>query len=305
VSINGRVLAPVVVFSYMRVDHLRRSIESLLANPEAASTDVVFFCDAAKRPEHQPQVEAVRAYVDSISGFRTITRIYREANMGLARSVMEGVTQALGSHGRVIVMEDDLVLSPHFLRFMNDGLERYEHDDRVASIHGYIYPVDGSLPETFFLKGADCWGWATWSRAWASFERDGSRLLAELHTRRLNRDFDFDWQYPYTSMLEDQIRGRNSSWAILWHASCYLKGLLTLYPGRTLVKNIGNDSSGTHCGTTNALSGEPSPSQVRVDPIPVEPSYAARAAFVRFFSAQRTWNVRVRALTKRLLRAQA
>jgi hypothetical protein len=302
-STIGRSLAPVVVFSYMRVDHLHRSIESLLANPEAASTDVVFFCDAAKRPEHQPQVEAVRAYVDSVSGFRTITRVYRDTNMGLARSVMEGVSRTLELHGRVIVLEDDLVLSPHFLRFMNNGLDRYQQDDRVASIHGYVYPIAGTLPETFFLKGADCWGWATWSRAWANFERDGSRLLAELHARRLSRDFDLDWQYPYTGMLEDQIAGRNSSWAILWHASCYLKGMLTLYPGRTLVKNIGNDSSGTHCGTTNALSGEPSSSRVRVDAIPIEPSYAARAAFVRFFGKQRSWKMRLRGSVRRTLRA--
>ncbi len=295
-------LAPVVVFAYQRLDHLKRTIETLLGNAESALTDVVFFCDAAKHPEHQPGAEAVRAYVDSISGFRSITRIYREANMGLSRSVMEGVTQMLDSHGRVIVLEDDLVLSPHFLRFMNDGLDRYEHDDRVASIHAYIYPVDGNLPETFFLQGADCWGWATWSRAWAGFERDGSRLLAELRTRRLSRDFDFEWQFPYTGMLQDQILGRNNSWAILWHASCYLKGSLTLYPGRTLVKNIGNDSSGTHCGTTHALSGEPSPSPVRVDAIPIEPSPAARAAFVRFFGKQRSWKIKLRSAVGRMLR---
>ena len=292
-------LAPVVVFAYQRLDHLKRTIESLLNNAESALTDVVFFCDAAKRPEHQPQVEAVRAYVDSISGFHSVKRIYREANMGLSRSVMEGVTQMLGSYGRVIVLEDDLVLSPHFLRFMNDGLDRYEHDD----LDDLETKLKATLPETFFLQGADCWGWATWSRAWVGFERDGSRLLAELRARRLSRDFDFDWQFPYTDMLEDQILGRNSSWAILWHASCYLKGALTLYPGRTLVKNIGNDSSGTHCGTTDALSGDPSSSPVRVDAIPVKPSPVARAAFVRFFGKQRSWNTRLRSSVRRILRA--
>ena len=297
--------APVVVFSYMRVDHLRRSIESLLANPESASTDVTFYCDAAKRPEHESQVSEVRSYVDSVTGFRTVTRIYRETNKGLASSVIEGVTQMLESHGRVIVLEDDLVLSPHFLRFMNDGLDRYEHDNRVASIHGYVYPTGAALPETFFLRGADCWGWATWSRAWGNFERNGSRLLAELRARRLNHDFDFDGQFPYTGMLEDQITGRNSSWAILWHVSCYLRGLLTLYPGRTLVKNIGNDSSGTHCGTTDALSGEPSPSRVPVNTIPVEPSHAARAAFVGFFSRQRSWKDKLRTSMRRVLKGYA
>ena len=294
-------LAPVVVFAYKRLDHLRRTITSLRANPEALSTDIVFFCDAAKHPEHRAQVEEVRAFIDTVTGFRSITRVYRERNMGLAQSVMDGVSQILDSRGRAIVLEDDLVLSPHFLRFMNEALDRYEADVRVASIHSYVVPSDEPLPETFFLQGADCWGWATWSRSWSHFERDGATLLAELRSRGLCRHFDLDGQYPYTGMLHDQIGGRNSSWAILWHASCYLKGLLTLYPGRSLVENIGNDSSGTHCKTSDALSRPPTDRRVDVGPIAVEPSIAARAAIVRFFSAQRSWKMKLRSSVLHIL----
>ena len=305
IDVSSADTAPIVVFAYMRADHLQQCIESLLANPEAAASDIVFYCDAPKREHHQPMVDAVRSYVDGLTGFRSIRRVYREQNMGLRRSVMAGVTEVLAEHGRAIVLEDDLVLSPHFLSYMNDGLKRYEHDPRIASIHGYVYPVEGALPETFFLKGADCWGWATWSRAWSHFEADGTHLLAELRRRGLTRAFDFDGQFPYTSMLQDQIAGRNSSWAILWYASCFLKDMLTLYPGRSLVRNIGTDSSGTHCGTTDGFSGDASSSRVEVGPIAVEPSAPARDAFVSFFRSQRTWQSRVRASVKRLVTLQA
>ena len=127
---------------------------------------------------------------------------------------------------KVIVLEDDLVTSPHFLQYMNDGLGIYERDDRVISIHGYSYPVHGKLPETFFLRGADCLGWATWKRGWDLFEDDGQRLLNELERRNLTRSFDFDGSYPYTQMLRDQIAGSNSSWAVRWYASAFLRDKL-------------------------------------------------------------------------------
>ena len=302
---SALVSAPIVVFAYMRADHLQRCVESLLANPEAAASDVVFYCDAPKHPHHRPMVDAVRAYVDGLTGFRSVRRVYRDRNMGLRRSVIAGVGEVLAEHGRAIVLEDDLVLSPHFLQYMNDGLDRYEDDARVASIHGYVYPVEGALPETFFLKGADCWGWATWSRAWSHFQPDGAPLLAELKARGRTREFDFDGQFPYTAMLQDQIAGRNNSWAILWYASCFLKDLLTLYPGRSLVQNIGNDSSGTHCGTTDGFSGDAARSRVDCAEIVVEQSVPARDAFVAFFRSQRTWQSRIRASVKRLVTPHA
>jgi hypothetical protein len=169
-------------------------------------------------------------------------------------------------------------------------------------VHAYSYPTRDPLPETFFLQGADCWGWGTWARAWARFEPDGAKLLDALRRRRLTRHFDFGGRYPYTQMLEDQIAGRNNSWAIRWHAACYLDGLLTLYPGRSLVENIGNDSSGTHCATTDALSRAPTERHVNVGAIPVEPSEAARLAFARFFAEQWTWRDGLRSSLRRMLK---
>ncbi len=280
-------LAPVVMFCFTRPDHLARTVESLLRNPEAAATHLTVFCDAARSPAHRAGVDAVRQYVASIAGFASVTRVYRDANLGLARSIIEGVTAALRDNDRVIVMEDDLVVSPHFLAFMNSALACYQDDPQVASIHGYCYPVRTELPPTFFMQGADCWGWATWSRAWAHFNPDGRALLQQLRERGLCHAFDLDESYPYTRMLRGQIAGRNDSWAIRWHASCFLREMLTLYPGRSLVENIGNDNSGTHCAPTEVYAGVPDPGPVKVERIALEPSAAGRAAFVDFFRSSR------------------
>ncbi|MEP7300809.1 MAG: glycosyltransferase family 2 protein [Caldimonas sp.] len=293
--------APVAVFAYKRSVHLSRTLDSLAANPEAQLTDVVIYCDAAGKPADGPGVAEVWSVVEKARGFHSVTAVRRDTNYGLARSIIEGVSSMLAQEGQVIVVEDDLLLSKHFLRYMNDGLQRYRSDERVASVHGYSYPTPEALPETFFLRGADCWGWATWSRAWEEFDPDGRRLLSRLRERRLVKRFDLDGSYPYTRMLEQQIEGINDSWAIRWHASCFLAGRLTLYPGRSLVENIGNDSTGTHCGTTSAYSRAPTPFPVSVGTIEVEESRAAREAFARFHAGQRRPFDRARRLLARAL----
>ena len=293
--------APIVVFAFNRPDHLARTLRALAACEEAPASRLTIYCDGARRANDEPRVREVRAVAAAVSSFASVEVVARERNLGLAASIIDGVTSQVAQHGRVIVLEDDIVVSPHFLRYMNEGLALYEHDEQVASIHGYTYPVTETLPETFFLRGADCWGWATWARAWRHFEPDGERLLAELRHRKLTHEFDFDGSYPYTRMLEDQVDGRNQSWAIRWHAACYLKDLLTLYPGRSLVENIGNDGSGTHCEPTSDFSQALAVSPIRGERIGVEPSRVGRDAFVSFFRKHRSVAARARRYLERKL----
>jgi len=279
--------APIALFAYNRLDHIRRTLEALRKNELATVSELYVFSDGPRSEADQEKVRAVRELIRTISGFHTVTIIEQEANRGLARSIIDGVTTVVEKHGQVIVLEDDMITSPYFLRYMNEALHMYRNDERVISIHGYIYPIETLLPETFFLKGADCWGWATWKRGWNLFEPDGLKLLHELRTRNLARRFDFDGTYGYTSMLESQVNGLNDSWAIRWYASAFLKDKVTLYPGRSLVCNIGVDASGTHCGAWDKFDAAISAEPVRVVRIPSEENRIARKAFKAFFRSLR------------------
>jgi hypothetical protein len=296
--------APVALFVYNRPDHAARTLAALAANGLAADTDLTIYCDGAKSPEAVQAVEATRAVARAARGFRSLRTVERDSNLGLANSVISGVTEVCGERGSVIVLEDDLVTAPAFLRFMNDALDKYERDERVGSIHGYWYPVDCAVPENFFLRGASCWGWATWSRGWQVFERDGAKLLAQLRARRLTRTFDLEGSIPYTKLLESQIAGRNNSWAIRWHASTFLAGLLQLSPGRSLVNNIGFDGSGTHCDDSAAFEVSLAGAAVRLVDIPVEQSEVARAALVRYYARRYSLRRRIVSRLRRMLKGR-
>ncbi len=241
--------APVVLFAYRRPDHLRRALDSLAANPGADRTALSIYCDGAKSAIDQEAVEQVKEIAREIQGsslFASVRVIERDHNIGLAASVISGVTQTLEDHESVIVMEDDLVVSPDFLEYMNQALELYVNDEEVISIHGFMYSVPQVLPQTVFLRGADCWGWATWRRGWKIFESDSQKLLKELDRSPDRAEFDFNGAFPYRQMLRNQAAGKIDSWAIRWYASAFLANKLTLYPGRSLVENIGQEGSGTH-----------------------------------------------------------
>lgn len=286
--------APVALFTYNRPRHTRQAVEALSRNEFATETDLIVFSDGPKSAADAIDVESVRAYLTGIEGFRSIQVIPQPRNLGLAQSIIAGVTEVCRKYGRVVVLEDDLLTSPWFLRFMNDGLAAYETDPEVISIHGYLWPVLGTLPKTFFLRGADCWGWATWARGWKLFNADGAVLLAQLEQRGLTHTFDFDGAYGYTEMLRGQIAGSNNSWAIRWHASAFLADKLTLYPGCSLVQNIGLDASGTHCGTSEEFSTRLASERVPIRRQPLREDLTARRQIADHLrggppSARKTW----------------
>jgi Glycosyl transferase family 2 len=246
-------LSPIALFTYNRPDHTKKTVEALQQNKLSAESDLFIFSDGPKETNSAEQVLEVRKYLKTIQHFKSVSIIERNSNIGLSENIIQGVQQIVSAQGRVIVLEDDLLTSPYYLDFMNEGLNLYEEDEKVVSIHGYVHPVRVNLTETFFLRGADCWGWATWKRGWDLFEPDGRLLLNKLEESKQTEEFDFNRTYPYTQMLKDQINGRTNSWAIRWYASAFLLDKYTLYPGKSLVSNIGDDGSGTNMGSNRRV----------------------------------------------------
>lgn len=279
--------APIALFVYNRLTQTQHTIESLRNNSLAQVSDLIIFSDGPKKNGDQDAVNDVRKYIDHVKGFQSVTVYKSQENKGLAQSIIFGITKVLSQYDRIIVLEDDMVTSPSFLDFMNQGLELYKNEESVISIHGYMYPIKG-LPDFFFLKGAHCWGWATWRRGWELFQCDSKVLLAEIIDKKLNEEFDYKNAYPFTKMLADQINGLNDSWAIRWHASAFLLNKLTLYPSRSFVKNIGFDDSGVHSTMYDKVYDVVlREDHVDLTKISIEENLHARTLFSKFFKSIR------------------
>ena len=275
--------APITLFTYSRADHTKSAVESLLKNKEAAESDLFIFSDGPKTEEKRKAVEENRKYIHTITGFKSVHIVEHEKNQGLANSLIAGITEIVNQYGRVIVVEDDLILSPYFLQFMNEALEKYKDEDRVASISAFLNPIDCEAPDTFFLRYFACWGWATWKRGWDILINDDRVLLKQLRWKK--NDFNIGGTGPFYGILYCDKIGLNDSWAVRFYASQFLAGKLQLFPGRSMAIQTGTDSRGTHGTDADhkydkmRLSIRP----IHIGEIDVEESKEMYDAFSRFY----------------------
>lgn len=239
---------PIALFVYNRPEHARLALETLSQCDRLDECALRIYCDGEKGPG-DPEVAAARQVAREWAERLGGEVIERETNLGLARSIVSGVTELCESHGRVIVLEDDFALSPSFLDYMLSALDRYADEPRVYQISGYMFPVaHPPKPDAFFLPLTTTWGWATWARAWQVFDWEATGALETLQNPTTRRSFDLDGSYPYAEMLERRLQNQNDSWGILFWWAVFKAGGLALHPRESLVWVGGFDRSGTHCG---------------------------------------------------------
>ena len=289
-------LSPVVVFVYNRPEHTQKTFAALARNSQAEDTVLYVFSDGPKSALDEEKVESVRACIKNLAGFKKVILRLEKDNLGLATSITNGVTQVIGEHGRVIVLEDDLVTSPYFLPYMNQALEHYEAVDRVMHVGGYMYPIDTrGLPGIFLNRHVSSWGWGTWSRAWQMFEPSVESLACCFDDEK-RLYLNLDGAYDFWSHLEKNLIGELNTWAIRWYASVLLNEGLGLYPSASLVKNIGIDGSGAHCGRTSKYDVELHQQPIVEFPHDIEENPLALARIQHFLRRSEPLGVRIRKL---------
>jgi hypothetical protein len=245
------MLAPICLFVFDRPLHTEKVLSSLAENAESKNSILYIYSDGIPEnvtKERLNNIKLTRKIISNEKRFKKIKLIINNKNHGLANSLIKGISEVCNKHNKVIVIEDDLVVSQFFLKYMNDSLNKYENNNQVGAICGYFYPIeiDDKIPETFFLSYNSCWGWATWKRSWDEFEKDGNKLLKKIKSTHTQKEFDFNNTLKHFKMLKYQVNGINDSWAIRWAASLFLSSKLSLYPKLSLVKNIGFDGTGIH-----------------------------------------------------------
>ncbi len=239
-------LAPIALFLYNRPDHARRTLSFLQQNELAADSRLFIFSDGPRTTADEVKVQDVRQLARTITGFKSVKLIERSMNVGLANSIISGVTQLVQEYGKVIVFEDDLLSSPYTLRYFNDALDRYQEVPEVMHIGAYMYDLKApDLPPTFFYRAATSWGWATWARAWQHFEPNIDVLMQQFDKERIHQ-FSIEGTMNFWKQMQQFKAGKNNSWAIRWYASIFLRKGLTLNPSHSLIQNIGHDGSGRH-----------------------------------------------------------
>ena len=244
---NPQALAPVAVYTYTRHEHLVNTLEALRQNHLAPDTVLYVVSDGAKVPEHEPAVRRIRDYVDNLTGFREIVRVYRESNYGLSRSLPEAEKMILSDHGRLIEMEDDNITSANYLDFINAGLQHFEADDTVYSICGYCPPVGsahGSTDGDFWRYSWNMsWGYGIWKNKYDRLHPSKNRYPEMCQSGLLAKQNRAGGLYVSDSLKRDHAGLKYFPDAVLC-TDMFAANMQSIIPTVSKVHNTGQDGSG-------------------------------------------------------------
>ncbi len=240
--------SPIALFVFARPEHTKRTLNNLATSELAQQSDLFIFSDGPRNNSEIEKVEKTRIVAREARGFKSITIIEHNINQGLAKNILSGVAYVIKKYGRIIVMEDDILVSHNFLRFMNDALDRYKNDKRVWHVNGWNYPnISDKDSKAFFWRLMHCWGWATWEDRWNKFEKNPKKIINSWDEKDIF-SFNLDGSYDFWSQVISNNKGEIDTWAVFWYASIYENKGLCLSPPISLTENIGLDGSGINCG---------------------------------------------------------
>lgn len=248
----SQTYAPIVLFVYNRAHHTAEALTALAANDLASQSDLIIFADGPKKPEHVESVHAVRDLVSEVSGFRSVEVRASEENKGLARSITEGVTEIVNRHGKVIVLEDDIVTSPTFLNYMNEALDYYENNQQVWHVAGWNYPIQlQTEKDVYFYRLMQCWGWATWADRWQHFDKNVDGMLSA-YDKPMRKRFNIDGYDRIWNQVVASKKGKINTWAVFWYDTIFRCNGLCVCPTQSFVTNVGH-GDGEHCKDENRI----------------------------------------------------
>jgi hypothetical protein len=241
-------LAPILLFTYKRLDTLKTTVDALKGNFLADQCELYIFSDGAKKESDKIIIGDIRKFLKTVSGFKQVYIKESEFNKGLASSIIDGVNYVLQTHDTVIVLEDDLSTTPNFISFMNSGLTKYFPMENAFSISGYSFDLGQSSVDTddaYFLNRGWSWGWATWKNRWENIDWDIKDYESFVIDPVAKKEFAKGGS-DLNKMLKEQMTGKLDSWAIRWFYNQFKSKGLTLYPITSKVYNNGFDEDATH-----------------------------------------------------------
>ncbi len=163
---HSKTMNPViVVIAYNRLESLKRLLQSIDAAQPPQNTTLVISVDHS-------DTDTVEDYAQRFCwGYGEKRVIAHQSNLGLRDHVLSCGDLA-SEYGAVILLEDDLYVSPQFFDFAREALDYYSDDSRVAGISLYNHCWNETARQKFTtleLTSSDCYLLqiaSSWGQAW-------------------------------------------------------------------------------------------------------------------------------------------
>lgn len=256
-------LAPIILFTYNRLEHTKKVLESLMQNKLAKDSELYIFCDGMKDNATNQEISKsqklqrfLKDFKAQSNDFKNISLTIQDKNIGLADSIINGISKVIKLHKKAIILEDDIIVSKVFLDYMNESLNKYEKQRKVWSINAWSYPIDSSdLDDCYFWRIPHCWGWGTWEDRWNLYARDIKWVVKNFNKSDI-KAINLEGYANYFNDFLLNKNGKIKTWAIFNYLICYKSNALNLAPNISYIKQIGFDGSGVHCGNEDIYNAK-------------------------------------------------
>ena len=238
--------APLVVFTHLRINELKKCISSLKKCKESKNTHLYIISDGAVDQIQEIKINKIRKYIRSIKGFKKKTIYLRKKNFGLSKNILSGVTKIINKHGKIIVLEEDIIVQKEFINFMNLNLEKYKNESKIWHISGWNYNVNiSSSFDAYCIRTMNCWGWGTWKNRWINYKKNPNKIINKWSKQKISK-FNFDNTINFYSQIVRNYKKQINTWAVFWYATIFENNKLCINPTISLTENIGIGKKATH-----------------------------------------------------------
>ncbi|MDJ1178584.1 hypothetical protein PJF56_06895 [Roseofilum sp. BLCC_M91] len=208
------------------------------------------------RPEEEKKCKEVRKIIDTVDWDCEILKNYADRNLGLKHRVASGLDWVFETVEEAIILEDDCLPDVTFFRFCEELLKYYRYTEEVMVITGtnFFFGYQPTPDSYYFSRYIDCWGWATWRRAWQHFDfemQEWPKLREQNWLEELFPEPQVVAQWK--NIFEATYQGYINSWAYRWKFACWRRNGLTIVPEKNLVSNLGFNQEGTNTQLSSGL----------------------------------------------------
>lgn len=260
------IYAPVIIPTLNRIDHLKELINSLQENNYAKYTELYVSLDYPPSEVYADGYKKVKEYLQNgITGFKNVNIYFQEQNLGPFANSFFLENEVGKKYDRYIFTEDDNIFSPNFLEYMDQCLEKYEDDDAVIAISGYVADGDWELPENILIKNSVlycAWGLGRWIKKEKKYREEiNFKYLADILLDFRRAVHLFKANDYFFRVCVDCVVKKEGAMIIKGGDMVPIDQVMTIYlldsnkyiinPSVSKVKNCGDDGSGIHCGNSN------------------------------------------------------
>jgi hypothetical protein len=257
--------APILVTVHTRFDHFKNCIDSLIKCPEAKYSHLFVSSDFQRNDEEKVKVDLIRNYIRTIKGFKSVTPIFFKKNVGIDYASHYSVNKVFENYDQIIMLEDDIEVSPFFLNYINQGLDFYKNDSNIYSICGfspYIFSNNYEHEESKLFKSNrwNAWGFGFWKKKFITFEDFRKSkfffkyLEEDLKSKHFRKKINKLSKEYFPHLLYSLKKNKMPEYDFLTGYYCLKNDLYNIYFTKTHTINKGNDGSGLRAERNDVLA---------------------------------------------------